>query len=42
LHERLHAKAKADGTTASAALRRFVLAYVREVAITGESAKQSP
>jgi hypothetical protein len=41
LHERLHAKAKADGTTASAALRLFVLAYVREAAITGESAKQS-
>jgi hypothetical protein len=42
LHERLHAKAKADGTRASAALRRFVLAYLREAAITGESAKQSP
>jgi hypothetical protein len=42
LHERLHARAKADGTTASAALRRFVLAYVREAAILGESVKQSP
>ena len=42
LHERLHARSKADGTTVSAALRRFVLAYVREAAIIGESAKQSP
>jgi hypothetical protein len=42
LHQRLHSRAKADGTTASAALRRFVLAYVREAAIIGESAKQSP
>jgi hypothetical protein len=40
LHECLHARAKADGTTASAALRRFVLAYVREAAIVGEYAKQ--
>jgi hypothetical protein len=42
LHERLHSRARADGTTASAALRRFVLAYVREAAIIGESAEQSP
>jgi hypothetical protein len=42
LHERLHVRAKADGTTASAALRRFVLAYVRETAIVGENVKQSP
>jgi hypothetical protein len=40
LHERLHAQAKAGGTTASAVLRRFVLAYVREAAIAGENAKQ--
>jgi hypothetical protein len=40
LHERLQARAKADGTTASAALRRFVLTYVREAASIGEIAKQ--
>jgi hypothetical protein len=42
LHERLRAQAKCDGTTVSAALRRFVLAYVREPAIAGENAEQSP
>jgi hypothetical protein len=42
LHQRLHARAKADGTTVSAALRRFVLAYVREAAIVGENAKTIP
>jgi hypothetical protein len=40
LHERLHARAKAEGTTASAVLRRFALTYLRSPAT--ESDAQSP
>jgi hypothetical protein len=42
LHERLKAQAKCDGTTVSSALRRFVLAYVREPTIASENVEQSP
>jgi hypothetical protein len=37
LHGRLHARAKAEGTTASAVLRRFALTYVRGPATKGDA-----
>jgi hypothetical protein len=35
LHQRLHTRAKAEGTTASAVLRRFALTYMRGPATEG-------
>jgi hypothetical protein len=40
LHERLHARASAEGTTASAVLRRFALTYLQSPATEGDA--QSP